>query len=56
MNNMYYEMFIYQSVLITVGPSEGGGGHIHLINIIMIITKNGIGGKNFPYPYYKEFN
>lgn len=56
LNNIYYEMIIYQSLLITVGPSEGGGD-IHLINIIMIITKNGIGGKNFPYPYpyYKEF-
>lgn len=27
LNNMYYEMFIYQSVLITVGPSEGGGAY-----------------------------
>lgn len=25
LNNIYYEMFIYQSLLITVGPSEGGG-------------------------------
>lgn len=27
LNNIYYEMFIYQSVLITVGPSEGGGAY-----------------------------
>lgn len=33
------------------------GGDIYLINIIMIIIKNGIGGKNFLYLYlyYKEF-
>lgn len=27
LNNMYYEMLIYQSVLITVGPSAGQYNH-----------------------------
>lgn len=36
--------YVYSTININLDPP--GGGDMHLIHIIAIITKNGIGGKN----------
>lgn len=38
--------YVYSTININLDPPGEGGGDMHLIDIIAIITKNGIGGKN----------